>query len=205
MLSWSSSLTGRHSPCMQLLGINGSTPMRLYSYTLSVQWTVMLSTLYSVILIFVGSALPLYEGLRHGWLNSHGVVQTRTKFHGQSLPSAPHYQIYIYIYQPISWSILKIKILYRFRRVTANNLTHWGRVTHICVGKLTIIGSDNGLSPGRRQANIWSNAGILLIWPLGTNFSELLIEIITFSFKKMRLKVSSAKWRPCCLGLNVLT
>ena len=31
-------------------------------------------------------------------------------------------------------------------------LTHWGRVTHICVGNLTIIGLDNGLSPGRRQA-----------------------------------------------------
>ena len=53
-------------------------------------------------------------------------------------------------------------------------LTHWGRVTHICVGKLTIIGSDNGLSPGRRQAIIWTNAGIIepLIEPLGTNFSE---------------------------------
>ena len=46
-------------------------------------------------------------------------------------------------------------------------LTHWGRVTHICVGKLTIIGSDNGLSPCRRQAVIWTNAGILLIRPLG--------------------------------------
>ena len=33
-------------------------------------------------------------------------------------------------------------------------LTHEGRVTHICVGKLTIIGSDNGLAPGRRQAII---------------------------------------------------
>ena len=83
-------------------------------------------------------------------------------------------------------------------------LIHWGRVTHICVSKLTIIASDNGLSPGRRQAIIWTSAGILLIGPLGTNFSEILIEIITFSFKKMRLKVSSAKWRPCCLGLNVL-
>ena len=47
-------------------------------------------------------------------------------------------------------------------------------------------------------------AGILLIGPLGTNFSEILIEILTFSFKKMRLKVSSAKWRPFCLSLNVL-
>ena len=54
-----------------------------------------------------------------------------------------------------------------------NVLTHWGRVTHICVGKQTIIGSDNGLSPGRRQAIIWTNAGILLIGPLGTNFSEI--------------------------------
>ena len=83
-------------------------------------------------------------------------------------------------------------------------LTHWGRVTHICVGKLTTICSDNGLSPGRRQAFIWTIAGILLIGPLGTNFSEVLIGIFTFSIKKMSLKVSSAKWRSFCLGLNVL-
>ena len=85
-----------------------------------------------------------------------------------------------------------------------NELTHWGRVTHICVSKLTIIGSDNGLSPDRRQAIIWTNAGILLIGPLGTNFNEILIKIHTFSFKKMHLKMSSGKWRPFCLGLTVL-
>ena len=85
-----------------------------------------------------------------------------------------------------------------------NQLTHWGRVRHICVGKLTIIGSDNGLSPGRRQAITWTNAGILLIEPLGTNFSEIFIESLIFSFKKIRLKVLSTKWRPFCLGLNVL-
>ena len=86
----------------------------------------------------------------------------------------------------------------------SNNLllTHWGQVTHICVSKLTIIGSDNGLSPGQRQAIIWTNDGILLIGALGTNFGEILIEIQTFSFWKNRLKVSSAKWRPFCLGLN---
>ena len=84
-------------------------------------------------------------------------------------------------------------------------LTHWGRVTHICVGKQTIIGSDNGLSPGRRQAIIWTNAGILLIGSLGTNFNEISIKMLTFSFTKIRLKVSSAKQRPFCLGLNVLT
>ena len=85
-----------------------------------------------------------------------------------------------------------------------SELTHWGRVTHICICNLTIIGSDNGLSPGRCQAITWTNVGIVLIGPLGTNFSEMLIEIHTFSFKKIHLKMSSGKWRPFCLGLNVL-
>ena len=84
------------------------------------------------------------------------------------------------------------------------DLTHWGRVMHVCVAKLTIIGSDDGLSPGRHRAIIWTNAGILLTGPLGTNFIEILIGIQTFSFKKMHLKMSSAKWRPFCLSLNVL-
>ena len=84
-------------------------------------------------------------------------------------------------------------------------LTHWGRVTHICVDNLTTIGSDNGLSPGRRQAITWTNVGILLIGPQGTNFSEMLVEIHTFSFKKIHFKMPSGKWRPFCLGLNVLT
>ena len=79
-------------------------------------------------------------------------------------------------------------------------LTHWGQMTHICVSKLTILGSDNSLLPDRRQAIIRTNAGILLIRPLRTNVSE----IQTFSFRKMHLKISSAKWRPFCLGLNVL-
>ena len=85
-----------------------------------------------------------------------------------------------------------------------SSLNHWGRVTHICVRNLTFIGSDNGLSPGRRQAITWTNVGILLIGPLGTNFSEVVIEIHIFSFKKSHLKMSFGKWRPSCLGLNVL-
>ena len=83
-------------------------------------------------------------------------------------------------------------------------LIHWGRVMHICIGKLTTIGSDNGLLPGRRQAIICTNARILLIGTLGTNFSEILIEINTFSFKKMHWKMLSGKWRSSCVGLNVL-
>ena len=85
------------------------------------------------------------------------------------------------------------------------SLTHWGWVTHICASKITIIGSNNGLSPGRRQAIIWTNAWILLIGPLGTNFSEMLIEIQRFSFKKMHLKMLSAKWQPSCPSHNALS
>ena len=82
------------------------------------------------------------------------------------------------------------------------DLTHWDRV---CVGNLTTIGSDNGLSHGRRQAIFWTNAAISFVnWTLRINFSEMLIEIQTFSFKQMHLKMSSAKWRPFYLALNVL-
>ena len=58
------------------------------------------------------------------------------------------------------------------------------RPSDVCVSKLTITDSKNGLSPGQCQAIIWTNAGILLIWPLGTNFREILIKIHTFSLKK---------------------
>ena len=74
----------------------------------------------------------------------------------------------------------------------------------MCVSKLTIFGSDNGLLRGRRQAIIGNNGGILLIGPLGTNFSEIWMEIQIFSLKKMCLKMSYAKCFPFRLGLNVL-
>ena len=111
----------------------------------------------------------------------------------------------------VSWRLNVIQTLLCSQKFCLNllfcynvELTHWGRVTHICAGNLTIIGSDNGLSPGRRQAITWTNVGILLIGPLGTKFSEMLIEIHTFSFKKIHLKMSSGKWRPFCLGPNLL-
>ena len=69
-------------------------------------------------------------------------------------------------------------------------LTHWGRVTHICIGKLTIIDSDNYLNQCCYIVNC----------PLGTNFSEISNEIQTF----LHLKMSSAKCCSFCLGLNVL-
>ena len=60
------------------------------------------------------------------------------------------------------------------------------------------------LSPSRRQGIIWTNAGILLIWSIGTEFSEILIEMNIFSFTIMHLNKSSAKCLPFCSGINVV-
>ena len=106
----------------------------------------------------------------------------------------------------ISHSLASLALPQLYDCLSVNKLslkTHWGRVTHICFSKLTIIGSDNGLPPERRQAIIWTNAGVLLIRTLGINSGEILSEIHMFSFKKMHLETSS-KWRPLCHGLNVL-
>ena len=98
------------------------------------------------------------------------------------------------------------QILADWRRIHISISWHYylKSPAYICVNKLTIIGSGNGLSPGQRQAITWTNAGILLNGPLGTNSSEILSEIHTFSFKKMHVKMSSGMWQPFCLGLNVL-
>ena len=73
------------------------------------------------------------------------------------------------------------------------------------ISKLNNIGSDNGLSPGRRQeAFSGTNARILLDGPLGTNFNEILIENNTLPFTKIHLNLLSGKWRPFSPGLNEL-
>ena len=76
---------------------------------------------------------------------------------------------------------------------------------YICVSKLTTIGSDNGLPPGRHQAIIWTNAVLVSIVPLVTNLSKIFIKIHTFSIKRIHIEMSSGKWRPFLLGRNVLT
>ena len=86
--------------------------------------------------------------------------------------------------------------------------THWDRVTHICVGNLTINGSNNGLSPGWRQAIIWTIDGILLIGALGTNFSEIFgkyqSKFICFSqentFKNIVCEMAVILSRPKCVN-----
>ena len=82
-------------------------------------------------------------------------------------------------------------------------LTHWGQETHICVGNLTIIGSDNGILTVGRRAIIWTNDRILLIWTLGINCSDILRWIHIFSFKNIHFKMSSAKRGPFCLEIGL--
>ena len=99
----------------------------------------------------------------------------------------------------VTYVTMNIKLLHSLSRwLHIRLLTHlpivliFASVTRVRLS----IGSNNGLSPIRHQAIIKTNAGLLSIGPLGTNFSEILIKIRSFSFKKM----SSTKWRPFCPG-----
>ena len=124
-------------------------------------------------------------------------------WHHQRGPAALTWGLFKTLKTSIYKTFSKSTILKSFPHLPGiNELTHWGRVTHICASKPTTIGSDNGLSPSWRQAIIWTNVGIFLIESLGTNFSEIFIEIHIFSFMKMDVKMSSAKCRPFCFGLN---
>ena len=78
-------------------------------------------------------------------------------------------------------------------------LTNWGWVTHIPISELTIIGSDNGLSPGRRQTITWTNIN----WNLRKNFIDILSKIHIFSFKNCIWKCL-AQWWPFYRSLNGL-
>ena len=100
----------------------------------------------------------------------------------------------------IYWLTLYNRSFNAYVMCHSQSLNHWGRPTHICVSKLTIIGSDNGLSPRRRQAIIGTNAGILSVEPLGTNFSGILIEIHTFSFKEIQWKMAAIISRLQCVN-----
>ena len=56
-----------------------------------------------------------------------------------------------------------------------------------------ITGTGNELSPVRRQAITWTSAGLLSIGRPGTSFNDIWIGILSISFEKMHLKMSSAK------------
>ena len=156
------------------------------------------------------------------WWGEPPVIDEKSSNAGSNSMSWRHHEIFLILYQcEINQSLLASKVSKRsmlshskthnFQQNAHRNkndkrsmvsfvcLSHLGRVTYICVSKLTIIGSDNGLSPGRCQSIIWTVAGLSLNGPLRTNSSEMLFEIDKCSFRKMHLNMSSGKWRP--LGL----
>ena len=105
------------------------------------------------------------------------------------------------------WDIIRqyfvtLHDIWKFLWVT--ELTQWGRLTHICGNKLNIIDSDNSLvalpAPSR-YLNQWRDA---VNWTIMKKFNEIFIQMYTFSFKKIHLKIASGKWWPFCLGLNVI-
>ena len=70
---------------------------------------------------------------------------------------------------------------------------------HMRVSKLTIIDSDNGLSPGGHKTIILTNAWILLIGPLGTNLSEILYK--KNAFENGIWEMAAILFRPQCVQI----
>ena len=106
--------------------------------------------------------------------------------------------MFVYLLRICDTHALTLQTLQVFPR--SRDLNHWGRVTHICYNNINTIGSNTVLPPWWCQAITLTNVGILLIWPLAANFSEMLIEIHTFAFKKMHRK---CRLRKCRLHLRL--
>ena len=75
--------------------------------------------------------------------------------------------------------------------------THLPLVPHICVSELGQHWFRSWLVAYSAPSHYLKNAGLLSTGPSGTNFSDILIKIQDFSFTKMHLIISSAKWQPC--------
>ena len=127
------------------------------------------------------------------FFRTHITLQWRNLLHPWIFWSFPfiiwtrfvHYAILLVIRRP--WSIAHRRAEISGQATQSNKfilITLWGWATHICVNKLTITGSDNGLSPGRCQAIIWTNAGILSIGPLKTMFCEIFDAFMHFHTRK---------------------
>ena len=74
----------------------------------------------------------------------------------------------LFLYSPMWGEKRKIDIFSIAKFASPLDLTHWGRVTHICVSKLTIIGYS-GLSGSEaiwRLNGSWSSMIQVIIWHL---------------------------------------
>ena len=124
-------------------------------------------------------------------------------FH-ERFASSPQYSPEIYVLQK-SYFVWECQAetkrdfwLYVFPRDYIFARLFW-RLFRIIFQMTAIIVPDNGLSPVWRKANIWNIDGWSFIRPFGKKVS-----MYSFLLKNMNLKISSAKWWPLCLGLNVV-
>ena len=154
---------------MKFRGLTHNSAFHWYALTEAVEWAKILYKCWTVLMtlyIYIYIYIYIYRGA------TGGLWRKKTS-------------LYIYIYQKYQFLMFEIKYprhsCFSWKHMT-NSLTLWGRVTHICVGRLNIIGSDNGLARGRRQAIILTNAVISLIGASGTNFSEIGSQ--TFHYRK---------------------
>ena len=177
----------------------------MYNHAILCIFSPILEVEINIIIIIIISYL--FMSCSH-WLNNIRTVTTWTDFH-QHFPANEIYTIVGSFSIQVSWKIFAVllvswAICIYHQMCILFLLINSLRLRDAYKRKYTIL-SLFQIMAGRGQAIIWNNAGILLIGPLGTNFSEILIKIYIFSFKKMRLKMSSGKWQPSYLGLNVLT
>ena len=132
------------------------------------------------VITYEGLALPNYPRLLLSW----GRFHYKFFFYPDTLNNV----IIIKIIKHLLLHLISFLDILILQVAETHGLNHWGHVTHICISKLTITGSDNGLSPGQSDDIIWTNAGILLIGPPRTIVNEIFKIIKTFSFKKMHIK-----------------
>ena len=89
-----------------------------------------------------------------------------------------------------------------------DQIDFWGRVTHICVSKLTIISSENGLSPGHRKVMIYIPMLEYFNWTLGNKlqwnlyifiqenaFETVVRDLVTILLRPQRVEAVT-KWSP---------
>ena len=178
-----------------------NNPLRFvpYIYAPAINWSAMVTML---------KCLRCIKLLQFGRSKKTSKLRATSLCEGNSPVNSPHKRPLARKLFPIDDVIMLSNTfpasLYSAIVLWHGMLTNWDLLTHICVTKLIIIGSDNGLSNGRHNAIIWTSAGILLTGPLERQLGEILIEIHTFSFKKIHLNISSGKWGQFCFGFNVL-
>ena len=107
------------------------------------------------------------------------------------------------IYWRVRWHISHIFVVARSRFLAGVAITNISMQLALLYSELDYLTYNPTNRHGTGYTFTWPQPTVEPVW-LGTNFNEILIEIHINSFKKIHLKMSSGKWRPSYLGLNML-